>query len=176
MRHARATRILHGMTRTVAVLAALFTVLHADPIPAALNKCAAAKRLCVAKEMAALLGCYAKAAKPPGLKAGKLDDCLRKVQTKFDGGGTPTKGCFAKLEAKYPGACLTTGDTDALHASVVATVAATNCALDPDTCLPETCLDVRTALLAASQSPIDGSYTLYVGRTRTGHGRHTAAT
>src|SRR5262245_29453367 len=100
MRHARATRILHGMTRTVAVLAALVTVLHADPTPAALNKCAAAKRVCVAKEMAALLGCYAKAAKPPGLKAGKLDACLLKVQTKFDGGGTPTKGCFAKLEAK----------------------------------------------------------------------------
>lgn len=152
------------MTRTVALLATLITVLHADPTPAALNKCAAAKRLCVAKEMAALLGCYAKAAKPPGLKVGKLDACLQKVQTKFDGGGTPTKGCFAKLEAKYPGTCLTTGDTDALHASVVATVAATNCALDPDTCLPETCLDVRTALLAAGQSPIDGSYTLYVGR------------
>jgi hypothetical protein len=164
MRHARATHILHGMTRTVVLLATLVTVLHADPSPATLNKCAAAKRLCVAKEMAALLACYAKAAKPPGLKAGKLDACLQKVQAKFDGGLAPTKGCFAKLEAKYPGTCLTTGDTAALHASVVATVAATNCALDPDTCVPETCLDIRTALLAASQSPADGAYTLYVGR------------
>lgn len=164
MRHARATRILDGMTRTVAALAALVAVLHADPAPAALNKCAAAKRLCVAKELAALLGCYAKATKPPGLKPGKLEACLQKVQTKFDGGATPTEGCFAKLEAKFAGACLTTGDTAALHASVVATVAATNCALDPDTCLPESCLDVRTAALAASQSAVDGSYTLYAGR------------
>lgn len=152
------------MTRAVVALCAvLLGLLSAGSAPAALNKCAAAKRLCVAKEMAALLACHAKAAKPPGLAPGKLDRCLQKVKDKFDGGGTPAKGCFAKLEAKVP-ACLTTGDTVALHATVVATVAAVNCALDPGTCLPSSCLDVRTALLAASQTPTDGSYTLYVDR------------
>lgn len=119
MRHARATHILDGMTRPVALLAALITVLHADPTPAALNKCAAAKRLCVAKEMAALLGCYAKAAKPPGLEAGKLDACLQKVQKKFGGGATPTKGCFAKLEAIDPrGTHATKMVADCAHLSV----------------------------------------------------------
>jgi len=153
------------MTRPlVALCVALLSLLSAASAPAALNKCAAAKRLCVAKELAALLACHAKAAKPPGLAPGKLDSCLQKVKDKFDGGGTPAKGCFAKLEAKFPQTCLTTDDTAALQAAVAAAVAATNCALDPDTCLPSTCLDVRSALVAASQGPVDGAYTLYVGR------------
>lgn len=38
-----------------------------------------AKHLCVAKELAALLACHAKAAKPPGLAPGKLDRCLQTV-------------------------------------------------------------------------------------------------
>jgi GON domain-containing protein len=153
------------MTRAiVASLAAFAVLVHAAPTPAALNKCAAAKRLCAAKEIAALLACHAKAAKPPGLKSGKLEACLQKAKDKFDGGVAPAKGCFAKLEAKFPGACLTTGDASALHASAVATIAATNCALDPDTCLPETCLDVRNAGIAAGQALSDGSYTLFVGR------------
>lgn len=132
---------------------------------AALNKCAAAKRVCVAKKAAALLGCYAKAAKPPGLKPGKLEACVRKVEDKFDGGSDPAKGCFAKLERKFAGSCLTTADTSNVEADVDAFVAAINCTLDAAACLPRACLDIRSAALAESgQAPPDGSYTLYVDR------------
>ena len=63
--------------------------------------------------MKAILGCYGKAA-----SAGVPVDpaCIQKAQDKFDGGADPTKGCFAKLEAKPP--CLTTGDTAALETQV----------------------------------------------------------
>src|SRR4030095_133286 len=38
-------------------------------------------------------------------------ECITKAQTKYTGGVDPTKGCFAKLEAKVPNDCITTGDS-----------------------------------------------------------------
>ena len=82
-----------------------------------LSACAAGKKLCVAKKVAALLKCYSKNEKPPkGLARAKLDACLQKANDKFDGGSKPAKGCFAKLEAKFGAECLTSGDSAAIEA------------------------------------------------------------
>jgi hypothetical protein len=61
------------------------------------NTCAAGKSLCVAKKIKGLLECY-KAAEKKGVAVDPA--CLQKVQDKFDGGDDPSRGCFAKLEAK----------------------------------------------------------------------------
>ena len=63
-----------------------------------LNKCSAGKKKCVANKVKAILGCYGKDATKPDSTA--LAACIQKAQDKFDGGVDPTKGCFAKLEAK----------------------------------------------------------------------------
>ena len=91
-----------------------------------LNKCSAGKKKCVANKVKAILNCYAKAASsggsvalpppPQGQSPTSFQECIQKAQEKFDGGADPSKGCFAKLEAKPP--CLTTDDTDALEAKV----------------------------------------------------------
>ncbi len=79
-----------------------------------LNKCSAGKKKCVGNKVKALLGCYGKdVTKPDPVK---FMACIQKGHAKFDGGADPTKGCFAKLEAK--GSCLTTGDTAALESKV----------------------------------------------------------
>jgi len=69
------------------------------------NTCQSKKKLCVAKKQAALLKCHEKAEKTGAAVDGA---CLQKAMDKFDGGVDPTKGCFAKLEAK--GGCLTIND------------------------------------------------------------------
>ncbi len=88
-----------------------------------LNKCSSKKKLCVAKKMACLLKCHAKAEKT-GLPVDA--NCTQKCMTKFDGGVTPAKGCFEKLEDKNPPlsatACLTFDDTAALEAKIDAFV------------------------------------------------------
>ena len=55
----------------------------------------------------------------------------QKAADKFDGGATPSKGCFGKLEAKYGGACLTANDADALETTVEVYVDTVTCELDP---------------------------------------------
>ncbi len=148
-----------------AVSAAVAVFGFAGLSQATLNKCAAAKRICVAKHFAALATCRAKAAKPPGLTPEKLAACVQKAHDKFDGGAKPVKGCFAKLEAKLGASCLTTGDTATLAAKVNAFIAETDCDLDAATCLPQACIDVRTKAIGESGvAPANGSYTLYVGR------------
>jgi hypothetical protein len=89
-----------------AVAGALVALALAAPSNATLNTCAAAKRACVAKRTAAILNCHAKAEKPPGMDPAKVATCLQKAEDKFDGGATPEKGCFAKLEAKHGAECL----------------------------------------------------------------------
>jgi hypothetical protein len=92
-----------------------------------LNKCSAGKKKCVANKVKAILGCYGKNATKPDAVA--FAACIAKGQAKFDGGVDPTKGCFAKLEAK-PG-CITTGDTAALEAKVDAFATDVNSSLLP---------------------------------------------
>jgi len=62
--------------------------------------------------------------------------CLQKANAKFDGGADLTKGCFYKLEARFSGLCLTTGDTATLETKVGAFVGDATCTLDPG---PDTC-------------------------------------
>jgi hypothetical protein len=77
------------------------------------NKCLAGKIKCVVGKKSCILGCYAKATKT----AGAPDPaCVDKCKNKFDGGATPAKGCFEKLEAK--GGCLTEDDTRGMEAKI----------------------------------------------------------
>ena len=96
--------------------------------PPTINRCSAFKKKCVSKKAASLLTCYSK-----GAARGQIVEpvCITKAQTKFDGGAVPAKGCFAKLEAKYGAACLTTGDTAALEAKVDAFVLDVASELEP---------------------------------------------
>jgi hypothetical protein len=82
---------------------------------ASLNRCSSSKITCVRRELYGILGCYAKA-----VKRGFLVDptCVARYRTKFDGGTDPTRGCFAKLEAKYGATCPTTGDTSDFETKV----------------------------------------------------------
>jgi hypothetical protein len=57
-----------------------------------------------------------------------------KAKDRFDGSNTPGNGCFAKLEAKFPGACLTTGDTAPVRDQALAYVGDVLCALDSASC------------------------------------------
>jgi hypothetical protein len=116
----------------LSLLGALVAVAFAMPAHATFNTCLAAKNKCVAKKTAGLLKCHQLAEKK-GLPVSdpSIQTCLQKATDKFDGGVTPSKGCFAKLEAKYPGGCLTTTDTAALENTVDGFVDAVVSALDP---------------------------------------------
>ena len=87
------------------------------------NKCLAGKTKCVSKTVAGLLKCRRLCQTNPR-KCGEAEaSCEAKVWGKFDGGGEPAKGCFAKVEAKAkPGkpdsVCTTTGDAAAMQAEV----------------------------------------------------------
>ena len=87
------------------------------------NKCLAGKTKCVNKKIAGLLKCREKCQKNP-VKCGQAEtDCAAKVMAKFDGGTSPAKSCFAKLEAKDDplkpdSVCTTTGNVAAMEAQV----------------------------------------------------------
>jgi len=104
----------------LALVGTLVAATFATPSHATINGCAAAKKHCVAKKTAGLLTCHQLAEKKglDPVSDPKVLACLQKVVTKFDGGSDPTKGCFAKVEAKFPGGCLTTTDTAALESTV----------------------------------------------------------
>jgi hypothetical protein len=118
-------------------LCAIALAVSATPAAAQLlSKCAAAKKACVAKKVKALLDCHGKAEK----KGTPVDAaCLAKAKAQFDGGSTPGKGCFAKLEAKQnheklATLCPSVGDTAAVEAEVDAFVDALVCRLGGDAC------------------------------------------
>src|SRR5262249_53567361 len=50
-------------------------------------------------------------AQTPG-KATDTSACVAKAKGKYDGGDVPSKGCFAKLEAKTPNDCSVTNNSD----------------------------------------------------------------
>lgn len=66
-------------------------------VPLIGSNCSAGKVKCLGTLFSGLFKCEIKAK-----KAGVATDeeCIAKAIAKFDGGGTPAKGCFAKLEAK----------------------------------------------------------------------------
>jgi hypothetical protein len=122
------------MNRIALVLATgTFALALVTPAHATLNKCAAGKKKCVAKKAQALLKCHTLAEKIGADVATdpKIQACLQKAHDKFDGGAVPGKGCFAKLEAKNPGMCLTTNDTAQLESTTDAFVTDVVTTLDP---------------------------------------------
>lgn len=121
---------------------------HAQGVPGvAPNKCLAGKNKCVSKKIAGLMKCRELCQKAPDKCAQVQTECEQKVMDKFDGGDTPEKGCFAKLEAKQnPGKpdsiCVTTGDTAEVEAQADALVNALLLTLEPP--CPNTCLNGGT--------------------------------
>src|SRR5262245_37668750 len=81
-------------------LVTVLLLLPAAPGSAQQAKCLAGKTGCMAKKAAGLLKCEA-LAETPGKPADRnAKDCVTKVQSEFDGGPKPAKGCFEKLESK----------------------------------------------------------------------------
>jgi hypothetical protein len=107
-----------------------------DPTPLDQTKCAAGKMKCVAKYLAALLKCR-KVAQTPGKPTDpNTKGCVDKAVAKYTGGVEPTKGCFAKREAKDPNDCQIPGDSATLQGlaadCVDDLVAVVTCAGEPD--------------------------------------------
>jgi hypothetical protein len=61
--------------------------------------------------MQGILKCYNKAANDAAKQGAVFTQCHDKAVAKYDGGTDPTKGCFAKAEAKNDGPCLTSNDS-----------------------------------------------------------------
>src|SRR5262245_65611189 len=121
---------------------ALVTVLlfvPAAPASAQQAKCLAGKTGCMAKKAAGLLKCEARAETPGKPADPNAKDCVTKVQTKFDGGLDPTKGCFEKLESKVPNDCPTVDNTSAAETAVDTCIAALVAAIDPPPRDPTKC-------------------------------------
>jgi hypothetical protein len=111
--------------------------LTAASASAVANPCAAGKDKCVSKKVGAIFKCYSKADNP-GVTAAVLAACIQAAKDKFDGGADPTKGCFAKLEGKFAGSCLTTNDVAPLETTVDSFTQDAYCALHPAaaSCIP----------------------------------------
>jgi hypothetical protein len=106
-------------------------LLFASPSHATLNACSAGKKKCVSKKVASIMKCHIKAETPPGLALADFTACIQKAKDKFDGGAKPMSACFTRLEAKFPGGCITTDDMAALEAKVDAFIDDVVCELDP---------------------------------------------
>ena len=92
---------------------------------APISKCDAAKKKCVGKYVAAVLGCHAKAE----TKGVALDAaCVAKAGAKMTGGG---KGCFDKLDAVTPNDCHRSGDAALLLLHADALIRDAVAAIDP---------------------------------------------
>jgi len=112
---------------TAAVALVALTLFVHDAGAQTLSKCSAGKKKCVAKKVNGLLKCHQKAEKK-GLAVDLV--CLQKVRDKFEGNPDPTKGCFAKLEAKNQN-CLTFLDMPLVENMVDTFVDEIVCQLDP---------------------------------------------
>jgi hypothetical protein len=117
MQHSRSRRAL----AIVALATGVAFAASADAAP--ISKCNAAKKKCIGKYVAAVLGCHAKA---EGKGVAVASACVSKAVAKITGGG---KGCFDKNDAKVGNDCSTTGnapqqlaEADALIADVVKAV------------------------------------------------------
>ena len=155
----------HAVRTAALVVGVLIASLAIPGSAGAGNRCLAGKTKCTAKKAAGLLNCYAKAQKA----GGAVDPtCLGKVQRKFDGGSDPSRGCFAKLEAKNDGPCLTTGDTASMEARVDAFVGAAIAALEPAPTAsptPHPPTATATPTVHATAGPVDNQRC--TGNTRT---------
>src|SRR5438132_151544 len=79
-------------------------------------KCAYKKSIRTAKTAEYLLKCHYKAERAG---SGPVDPtCVEHTHTKFDGGASPSSGCFEKLETAAEGNCFTNDDTATTEASI----------------------------------------------------------
>jgi hypothetical protein len=109
-------------------VAAVLAIVSAGNGAQSPNKCLAGKEGCASKKMAGLLKCHSKAES----SGAALDaSCTQKVTDKFDGGAVPANGCFAKLESKNQGPCITTGDTSTMETKIDSFVSDVVQTLDP---------------------------------------------
>ena len=97
------------------------------------SSCTSGKVKCLGKLFASMFKCEI-AAHKAGVPADEA--CIAKAIAKFDGGGTPAKGCFAKLEAKQKlgklkTLCDATDNTPAARGKVELFVAITVVGLEP---------------------------------------------
>jgi hypothetical protein len=109
-----------------------------DPLYPApiIDRCSAAKKKCMVTLAHGLLNCQARSM----ARNIPLDPaCLAKVLLKFNGGPLPARGCFEKVEAKFPGACQTEDDTSALESAATAFAQDVACDLDPYQAACSTC-------------------------------------
>ena len=120
-------------TKRLVMLAsgAVWMAFGGSPAQAVQGKCLAGKSKCVVTLTSGLLKCHQTAETPGKTPDPNAKGCVDKVITKFDGGATPEKGCFAKLEGKTGNDCLTFADTEMLQAAVQACVDQFVSALDP---------------------------------------------
>jgi hypothetical protein len=103
-------------TLVAGVSALALMVVWGGPAFAQQAKCLAGKTKCMSKKATGLLKCHQKA--EPGNPADpEVGECVTKVVGKFDGGATPTRGCFEKLENKSPNDCITLDDAAAAEAA-----------------------------------------------------------
>src|SRR5262245_14739901 len=111
-----------GMVRTLstAAIALGFAVctITAEPALGAQGKCLVGKNKCAVTRAGGLLKCQQKAATPGKPTDPNTAGCVDKVEAKFNGGETPAKGCFEKLETKTPNDCLTFHDTTSFEALI----------------------------------------------------------
>jgi hypothetical protein len=128
--------------RTIAT-AGLLALTTSGVTPPATNaqtprKCLAAKFRCVATKVQALLRCYENAERA-GVDTAtdpRTLQCVRKAQSRFDGGSVPATGCFERAEAKETESkpqtiCLTADDTAAMEVKADVFVADVVADLDP---------------------------------------------
>jgi hypothetical protein len=115
----------------VTALVAALMLAGSGPASAQQAKCIAGKTKCMSKKGTGLLKCEQKAETPGKPDDPNADGCVTKVVAKFDGGATPSKGCFEKLESKTPNDCVTFDDTGDAEAAVDSCVASLVAAIDP---------------------------------------------
>jgi hypothetical protein len=120
----------------------------------------------VSKLMVGLMKCTALAQTPGKPTDPNAGGCVDKAFTKFNGGLDPTKGCFAKLEAKVPNDCQFTNDSATLENLVDDCVQdmadfATNPPTTTSTSKPPT---TTTSTTIGSGAEIEGALTSTPGR------------
>ena len=135
------------------------------------NKCSAGKKKCVASTIVGLLKCHQKA-ETKGVSPNDKG-CLDKVKAKFDGGVDPSKGCFAKLEAR--GGCPTSNDAAQVESQIDAFIDDVVSRLDP-AAPPTTTTSTSPTATTTSTSPSTLHTTTTTSTTTTTLGGGVACT
>src|SRR5436190_492569 len=102
----------------VTALGVALLLVQSGPASAQQTKCLAGKTKCMSKKGTGLIKCEQLAQTPGKSTDPNASGCLDKAVAKYTGGVDPTKGCFAKLEAKNPNDCQFTNDSTTLQGLV----------------------------------------------------------